>query len=55
MRSFSDINIHDGSNDDTLVDPLTDWLESPQDNHADGPEADPGDGGALKPWKITDI
>jgi hypothetical protein len=40
---------------DGLIDQPSDWLDHAQDEHADSPEADLGDGGYLKPWKTTDI
>jgi hypothetical protein len=55
MRAYSDINLHDDQDSDGLMDQPGGWLESVHDELPDGPEADLGERGVLRPWKTTDI
>lgn len=55
MLLYGDLNSSDGQSGDSLFDQPTDWFDPVQDELADSPEADLGDGGFLKPWKTTDI
>ena len=52
---YGSFTTQDGQDGDGMTDQPADWLDTAQDELADSPEADLGDGGFLKPWKTTDI
>jgi len=55
MRMYGDPNNQDDPDVDGLAEHPTDWLGTVQDQLADSPEVDLGDGGYPRPWKTTDI
>jgi hypothetical protein len=55
MRMYGELNNQNGQGGDGMIDQPTDWLDTAQDELAESPEADLGDGGFLRPWKTTDI
>ena len=55
MRLYGDFTTQNDQDGDGGIDRPADWLDTAQDELADSPEADLGDGGSLKPWKTTDI